>query len=108
MITGVVIIGKAETGVIVCGPGPGILKSMVSEPGAALAAFIASRKVHSVASQVPVPGSAVEFTVNVRPAMGEADIGSGRAPAARAGNAARVESRLRSKKEIPRISEWYW
>src|SRR5687767_13513893 len=108
MITGVVMVGKAEAGVIVWGPAPGILKSIVSKPGAALAASIASRKVHSVASHVPLPGSAVEFTVNVRPAIGEAGIGSGRPPLARAVNAAWVESRLRSKKEIPRITEWYW
>ena len=36
-----------------------MLKAMVSVPTSAFAAVIASRKVHSVVSQIPVPGSAV-------------------------------------------------
>src|SRR5688572_24899132 len=93
MITGVVMVGKAEAGVIVWGPAPGILKSIVSKPTAALAAVIASRKVHSVASHVPLPGSAVEFTVKVRPAIAIGATGSGRAFAAKAGSVTPVESR---------------
>src|SRR5262245_45081345 len=53
---------------MVNGPVPGMLKLMLSRPAAAFAAVIASRNVHSVGSQVPVPGSAVEFTVKVKPA----------------------------------------
>lgn len=56
---------------MVCGPFPGISNSMVSAPEAALATSIASRKVHSVVSHVPVPGSAVELTVKVEAWAGE-------------------------------------
>src|SRR6267142_2824751 len=93
MTTGLVMVGKGETGVIVCGPGLGILKAIVSEPAAALAAVIASRRVHSVASQIPLPGSAEELTVKVSPAIGSGATGSGRANAAKAGSVERPESR---------------
>src|SRR5436190_24389093 len=93
MTTGLVIAGKGVSGVIVCGPGLGILKAIVSEPAAALAAVIASRRVHSVASQMPVPGSAVELTVKVSPAIANDAGGSDRAPTARAGCGARSASR---------------
>ncbi len=46
-------------------PEPGMLKFIVSEPAAALAAIIASRRVHSVVSRAPVPRSAVALTVKV-------------------------------------------
>src|SRR5438034_5127029 len=93
MTTGLVIAGKAESGVIVCGPGVGILKAIVSEPAAALAAVIASRRVHSVESQMPVPGSAVEFTVKVTPAIANAAAGSAPPLKAGAGCVARSEIR---------------
>jgi hypothetical protein len=41
-----------------------------------LAAVIASRSVHSAASQIPLPGSAVELTVKVWPAIGNGAAGS--------------------------------
>src|SRR5438309_11255028 len=94
MTTGLVMGGKGESGVIVCGPGLGILKVMVSEPAAALAAVIASRRVHSVASQTPLPGSAVELTVKVCPAIANAAPGLGLPATARAGSAARSESKI--------------
>src|SRR5438105_12617235 len=93
MTTGLVMGGKGESGVIVWGPGLGILKAMVSEPAAALAAVIASRRVHSAASQIPVPGSAVELTVKVCPAIADGAAGSGLPATARAGSAPRSESR---------------
>jgi hypothetical protein len=46
----------------------GMSKLMVSAAEVALAAVIASRKVHSLASQVPSPGSLVELTMKVVPA----------------------------------------
>ena len=41
----------------------GILKAMLLTAESLLASSIASRRVHSVASQVASPGSAVELTV---------------------------------------------
>jgi hypothetical protein len=40
-------------------------KLIVSDTASAFAATMASRSVHSVTSQAPVPGSATEFTLNV-------------------------------------------
>src|SRR6478672_9848396 len=77
MTTGLVIAGKGVSGVIVCGPGLGILKAILSAPAAALAAVIASRSVHSAASQIPLPGSAVELTVKIWPAIANGAAGSG-------------------------------
>ena len=65
------MLGKLEFGLMVCGPAPGMLKTMVSGPACALAAVIASRKVHSASSQMPVPGSAVELTMKVVLACGD-------------------------------------
>ena len=47
-----------------------MLKAMVSALTAPLAALIASRSVHSVASQTPSPGSPVELTVKVTGGVG--------------------------------------
>jgi hypothetical protein len=63
-----VIQGSAEVGAIVqtpfaSQPGPVMLKKMVSASGSAFAAVIASRRVHSVTSHPPVPGSAVLLTM---------------------------------------------
>src|SRR5271157_1876702 len=62
MITGSGIAGRAEVGAIVCTPGPGVLKSIVSGPGVALEASIACRRV-----SVPdgPDGSTALVTVNV-------------------------------------------
>src|SRR5437870_12721721 len=65
------MLGKVEVGLMVCGPAPGMLKPIVSVPACALAAAIASRKVHSASSQTPVPGSAVELTIKVMLACGD-------------------------------------
>src|SRR5215218_8212007 len=57
--------GSAPDRLIVCGPGAAKAagsKAIVSAPAAALAFVIASRKVHSVASHTPSPGSFVELT----------------------------------------------
>src|SRR5436305_13814010 len=81
------MLGKLEFGLMVCGPAPGMLKTMVSVPACALAAVIASRKVHSVASQPPVPGSAVELTVKITPACGDAAEGPAQAPSVAAPSA---------------------
>src|SRR5947209_5096845 len=81
------MLGKVEAGLIVNGPVPGMLKAMVSMPACALAAVIASRKVHSAESQTPVPGSAVELTVKVILACGNAAVGSAQAASSKAGRA---------------------
>ena len=62
MTTGSVMVGKADNGWMVCGPGPERSKWMASWSGLAFVAVIASRRVHSVRSQTPSPGSAAEFT----------------------------------------------
>ena len=60
-----------------CGPGPGMSKLIVSVSELALAAVIASRSVHSVASQTPLPGSIVVLTVKT-PGVGvEVGVGVG-------------------------------
>src|SRR5437868_6548232 len=65
MATLVEIVGKADVGLMVNGPLPGILNWMtLMPPAAALAVVIASRSVHSAALQTPSPGSAVEFTTS--------------------------------------------
>ena len=68
------------------------LKSIVSAIASAFAAAIASRSVHSVASQLPVPGSSTEFTWNVvaAPAVAAND-----APAVRASTRAKTKPRRR-------------
>jgi hypothetical protein len=87
MVTASAIAGRDEAGVMVCGPLPGIAKLMVSAPALVLAALIASRKVHSVVLQPPVPGSAVEFTVKMVAAWaGLAITSSIRRPAATVAN----------------------
>src|SRR5437879_13776888 len=70
-MTGLVMLGKVEVGLIVCGPAPGILKAIVSVPACALAAVIASRNVHSASAQAPVTGSAVDMTMKVVFACGD-------------------------------------
>jgi hypothetical protein len=55
MLTGSVIAGIAEVGLIVCAPVP-IAKSIVSRPGLALALVIASRKEPAPESPVLVTG----------------------------------------------------
>src|SRR5438105_9104467 len=74
------MLGKGEIGLMVCGPVPGMLKTIVSVPAWALAAAIDSRRVHSTSSQTPVPGSAVELTMKVVVACG--DIANGLVPSA--------------------------
>src|SRR5918995_411340 len=65
MVTASVISGSSELGKMVFTPCPRILKSMVSAPGVALAAVIASRRVHPFAAHTPLPGSTVLLTVKV-------------------------------------------
>src|SRR5829696_760132 len=79
MVTALVIVGRAEAGEMVFtsspGAGPsGMLKLMVSVVGRPLETLIASRRVHSVELQPPVPGSAVELTVKVTAWAGFASI----------------------------------
>ena len=71
MVTAPVVVGRTEAGEMVFtsspGAGPsGMLKLMVSVVGKPLETLIASRNVHSVELQPPVPGSAVELTVKER------------------------------------------
>src|SRR5215218_5510567 len=71
MVTLSVIGGNCELAEMVFTSGPamaglsGMAKLMVSLVGKPLETLIASRKVHSVELQPPVPGSAVELTVKV-------------------------------------------
>src|SRR5829696_8894750 len=71
MVTLSVIVGNCELGEMVLTSGPamaglsGISNSMVSTVGKPLETLIASRNVHSVELQPPVPGSAVQLTVRV-------------------------------------------
>ena len=62
MTTGSTIVGSAESGTTDFCPVP-IMKRIVSVPGFALAALIASRSVQLAALQTPSSVSAVEFTV---------------------------------------------
>ncbi len=66
MVTGPVIAGKAETGEMVCTPGPGMSKPTVAAPAAALASSIAWRKE-------PAPELSVLVTVNCAAWAGLAD-----------------------------------
>ncbi|MEI2692006.1 MAG: hypothetical protein V9H69_20785 [Anaerolineae bacterium] len=65
MITGPVIPGSALVGLMVLTPAPAMLKAIVSEPAAALAALMASRSEQWVALQAPSFTSLVELTVKV-------------------------------------------
>ena len=68
MITGLSIVSRpfaVASSAMTCGPAPEMLNRISFVPGAASAPAIASRSVHSETSQVPVPGSLVEFTVKV-------------------------------------------
>src|SRR5687767_10934142 len=67
IVTGSVIVGSAVAGWMVCGPSGSMLKVILSAPATLLALRIASRSVQ-VPSQVPSPGSALEFTT--KPAAG--------------------------------------
>ena len=58
MVTASAIAGSADVSWMVCTPGPGMAKVMLSAPAAAFAAVIASRRLH-VPSHVPSPGSFV-------------------------------------------------
>src|SRR5208283_5163647 len=62
MTTGTVIEGSGETGLIVCTPGPGMLKSIVSAPEVGLAVALASMIAWR---SEPGPLSALLVTVNV-------------------------------------------
>ena len=62
MITESTIVGSAESGAMDFCPDP-ITKRIVSVPGFALAALIASRSVQLAELQTPSSVSAVEFTV---------------------------------------------
>ena len=64
IVTGSVIAGRAEARAIVFEPDP-IENRIVSAPGEALAALIASRSVQLAALQIPSSVSAAEFTVKV-------------------------------------------
>src|SRR5829696_3470073 len=80
MVTLSVIVGNCELGEMVLTSGPamaglsGISNSMVSTVGKPLETLIASRNVHSVELQPPVPGSAVQLTVKVTAWAGFASI----------------------------------
>ena len=66
IVTGLVIAGSGSVPrKIVLSPEATFVKSIVSATASEFAAVIASRSVHSVTSQEPVPGSAVELTWNV-------------------------------------------
>ena len=80
---------------------------MLSEPEAALAAVMASRRVHSVESQMPSPGSAVEFTVKVTPVSADAPEVSGLPAPAKAVSGALLEAEFRSR-ATSRIKDWCW
>ena len=64
IVTGSVIVGSADVTAIVFAPEP-IENRIVSGPGFALAAWIASRSVQLAALQTPSSVSAAELTVNV-------------------------------------------
>src|SRR3972149_9214773 len=66
-------------------------KAMASAPGKAFAAPIASRRVHSVTSQTPSPGSPVELTVKVAACA----TGTG-PPASTAADATKISGRSRA------------
>jgi hypothetical protein len=65
MVTVSVMVGSDEVGLMVLTPPPGILNLMVSAPETRLVTAIASRRVHSVELQPPVPESPVELMVKV-------------------------------------------
>src|SRR5262245_34845440 len=71
IVTGSRIVGSADVGWIVLAPDP-IEKRIVSVPGVALAALIASRSVQVAALQTPSSVSALELTVKV--AAGDAAV----------------------------------
>jgi len=81
MTTEPVISGKAESGEMVCGPGPGTLKTMSSAPGLALALRIACLSE-------PAPLSLVLVTVKVAAKIGKA-AASGRLHSVRHGGTRR-------------------
>ncbi len=60
------MVGRGEFGSTMSSPLPGMAKVMTLSLSSARAftAAMASRSVHSVASHVPVPGSALEFTTS--------------------------------------------
>src|SRR5438132_3362519 len=92
MITGSFTCGRGEAGVIVWTPPGRMWNTMVSRvPVLALAAVMASRRVHSELVHPPVPGSAVEFTLNVAAAW--ADGAGDRMTAVAATITARVATR---------------
>jgi hypothetical protein len=75
MVTGAVIVGSCdERGEMVCGPSPGIAKSIESAPAAKFASWMAALSVHGLArpafasqtpSRVTSSKSAIESTVKV-------------------------------------------
>src|SRR3954470_9506939 len=68
MKTGSEITGRGDARLIVCTPGPLMLKLIVSRPpelGLLLAALIASRNVQLLALQTPSSVSAAEVTTNI-------------------------------------------
>ena len=81
MVTGSLIAGSAAVSWMVCTPGPGIAKVMLSAPAAAFAAVIASRRLH-VPSHVPSPGSFVVVTTKdaARACGGTTAASSGKRP----------------------------
>src|SRR5215208_1816007 len=64
MVTASSIFGSSDFGSMVC-VSPWMWKCIASFPGVALEASIASRRVHPLALQMPLPGSAVLVTVKV-------------------------------------------
>src|SRR5438105_6756090 len=65
MLTGLMTAGSGEVGWIVCGEGPAILKTMLSAPAEALAAFMASRRLQCAAVHAPRSRWSMVLTVNV-------------------------------------------
>src|SRR5918998_3931373 len=68
MVTASVIAGSSVAGFMVFTPVPGTAKWIRSGPpelGVELAAVIASRRLHPLVSQMPLPGSVVLLTVKV-------------------------------------------
>src|SRR3990170_1114406 len=65
---------------MVCGPAPAMLKAIVSVLGLTFAASMASRRVHSVPSHTPSPGSVLELTMKVLGAGGAVAVGVGVGP----------------------------
>ena len=65
MVTGSVMV-RPEADFMVFTPSPGMSSLMVSAPSTRLVTAIASRNVHSVELQPPVPESPTELTVKVR------------------------------------------